>query len=464
MSFWSRMRHWLARVKPKGGTNGTMGPLREFVYLDEVSVYSILASRMGGIAAEFTERKTATLNSEIRGSLSAAMVGIGTKLDSKLGANHVEGSQVLRKAVIQTSFKELYDIESESLVLASHESESPPTIRGMADIEGRLRRAAPNDGWLVERGAIRRGGVMEVSVELDADTIFRMVSIISTFKELMENNESLFGNVDVAQIAEMGSIARVLEGLLVGLVPIRGRVVDYQAATVAGREVLIHRSLLEQVPHGERPETCPIFVVGVTERELFWKDIRRLLFAGARYTIFGRIGKDGLADAWHPIKIADVLSGLTPGFDEMVGQFSAKAEQAFNAGYKSAAVPSRSRDELGNVAVRAYANMLMQHHGCTVNSEVMEDSTRGITLQEGWSDSVDGRRTVFGEVTRRIEGALGVETPGETVYQLRQAAMNRARTAREGASEGSLEQEWPSATKPAASERFVDTEVIAIYW
>ena len=462
MSFWSRMRHRLAGLKPRGATNITMGPLREFVYLDEVSVYSILASRMGGIAAEFTERKTATLNSEIRGSLSAGIGGIGTKLDSKLGANHVEGSQVLRKAVIQTSFKELYDIECESLVLTSHESESPPTIRGMADLEARLRRAAPNDGWLVDHGAIRRGGVMEVSVELDADTIFRMVSIISTFKELMENNETLFGNVDVAQIAEMGSIARVLEGLLVGLVPIRGRVVDYQAAAVAGREVLIHRSLLEQMPHGEQPETYPVFVVGVTERELFWKDIRRLLFAGARYTIFGRIGRDGLADAWHPIKIADVLSGLAPGFDEMVGQFSAKAEQAFNAGYKSAAVPSRSHDELGNVAVRAYAKMLIQHHGCTVNSKVMEDSTRGVTLHEGWSDSVDGQRTVFGEVTRRVEGALGVETPRETVYQLRQAAMEKARAANEDASEGSLEHEWPSATKP--SERFVDTEVIAIYW
>ena len=464
MSFRSRMRAWLAALKPRGATNSTMGPLREFVYLDEVSIYSILASRMGGIAAEFTERKTATLNSEVRGSLSAGMGGIGTKLDSKLGANHVEGSQVLRKAVIQTSFKELYDIERESLVLRSHESDSPPRIRGTADLEARLGRATQNDGWLVDRGAVRRGGVMEVSVELDADTFFRMVSMISTFKELMENNENLFGNVDVAQIAEMGSIARVLEALLVGLVPIRGRLVDYQAAVVAGCEVLIHRSLLEQVPRDEQPETYPVFVVGVTERELFWKDIRRLLFAGARYTIFGRIGKDGLADAWHPIKVADVLSGLTPGFDEMVREFSAKAEHALNPGYNVPSRLSRSRDELENVAVRAYAKMLIQHHGRTANSEVMEDATRNVTLQKGWSDSVDGRRTVFGEVTQRIEVTLGVRTPAEARYQLRQAAMKEARTASEDASGGSRERERPTATKPGASERFVDTEVIAIYW
>ena len=117
MSVVSRIRNWLRGAKPRRDPENSTGLLREFVYLDEVSVYSILASRKGGIAAEFTESQTASLNSDVGGSLSVGFDATKAKLDSKLQASHVQGSQVLRKAIIQTSFKELYDIEQASLAL-----------------------------------------------------------------------------------------------------------------------------------------------------------------------------------------------------------------------------------------------------------------------------------------------------------------------------------------------------------
>ena len=69
---------------------------------------------------------------------------------------------------------------------------------------------------------------------------------------------------------------------------------------------------LEQMPDGARIKTCSAFVVGVTQRDLFWKDIRQVLFSGARYTVFCRLGMSGLADKWHPVKVADVLAGIAP--------------------------------------------------------------------------------------------------------------------------------------------------------
>ena len=60
-------------------------------------------------------------------------------------------------------------------------------------------------------------------MELESDPIFRMATIITTFFELMEDNEELFGNAISAQLPEIRSVARLLESLLAGLVPIRGR-------------------------------------------------------------------------------------------------------------------------------------------------------------------------------------------------------------------------------------------------
>ena len=75
-------------------------PLREFVYLDEVSVYSLLASRKHGIATQFTESQTASLNSELGSSLNIGFAGLGSKLDGKTQSSQSQASQVIRKATV----------------------------------------------------------------------------------------------------------------------------------------------------------------------------------------------------------------------------------------------------------------------------------------------------------------------------------------------------------------------------
>ena len=118
MSIASRFRGWLHRITRQHTSVNSHGPLREFVYLDEVSVYSILASRKDGIATEFTESQTASLNSEVGSSIGVGFGASKANLNAKMHAGHTQGSQVLRKAIIQTSFKELYDIERDALGLS----------------------------------------------------------------------------------------------------------------------------------------------------------------------------------------------------------------------------------------------------------------------------------------------------------------------------------------------------------
>ena len=288
MSLASWVKDWLRRTARRPVTSSSDGLLREFVYLDEVSVYSILASRKGAIPTEFTENQTASLHRDVGSSIGIGTGFINTRLDSKLHASELRGSQVLRKSIIQASFKELYEIEQTALALSPLGGNCVPTVHAIPDLESRLGRE-PKDPWLVDPQTIRRGDLMELQVELEADPIFRMTSIITTLRELMEDNEHLFGNEIAAKLPEMRSLARVLDGLLVGLVPIRGRLVDYRWTNIASRDVLVHQLLLDQLSPDTSLTVYPAFVVGVAQHDLFWKDIRRVLFSQAQYTVFCRI-------------------------------------------------------------------------------------------------------------------------------------------------------------------------------
>ncbi len=463
MSIASRLRDWLRRLKRQQVPGNSTGLLREFVYLDEVSVYSVLASRKGGIVTEFTESQTASLNSDVGGSLSVGFGGTKAKLDSEMRAGHVQSSQVLRKAIIQTSFKELYDIERASLALSPPDADCMPTVDAVADLEERLDPPA-KDGWLVDPSTIRRGELLEVEVELEADPIFRMASVITTLQELMEDNENLLGNAITAQLPQIRSMAQVLEVLLVGLVPIRGRLVDYKWTTIGGRDVLIHRLLLEQISPGTRPKANPAFVVGVAQRDLFWKDIRRVLFSQAQYTVFCRLAIGGMSERWHPVKVADVLRGIVPQFDELIREFSKTTRRAMTAAVGAPPTSVGQGAHSGAGLISAYVELLVKHHDGTLEPDVIDDVIQSISLAHDWLSSVDGRRPVFAEATQRVDKALGLETSSEDAYHLRDAAMRNAGLPGTLASQASNGSVHDAAPVPSSHERFLDAKIIAIYW
>ena len=468
MSIASRLLNWLRRRKSRRPSEDSYSERREFVYLDEVSVLSILASRTGGIATEFTERQSTSLNSEVKSSLGVGLGGTKANLGAKMQAGQVEASQVLRKAIIQTNFKELYDIERSALALrpASPDLPTVDSTRGLGSLLGSSKAT----GLLIDPSTLHRGDLLEVEVELEADPIFRMSTIITTFFEMMEDNEELFENQITAQLPEIRSVARLLESLLGGLVPIRGRLVDYGWLQICGRDVLVNQSLLRQIPTDERPKAYPAFLVGVAQSDLFWKDIRRLLFSQARYTVFCRLATSGLTDRWSPVKMADVFSGITSDFDEMIRGFGNELMSGFNKGMRSATtgttadVPSTMLNQdaqRGELLLKSYAESLAGYHKRNIEPAVMEALTREGSHAANWLDSVDGYRPIFAEVTKRVDDSLGVETPSDVAYQLRVQALGRSSL------EVTLELDGSAVggNHPGPRcERFLDSEIIAIYW
>ena len=68
MTLRQRYRNWVVRRRWRKAGRNEDEPLREFVYLDDVSVYSLVASQVGMIVTELTETQATSLQSDISGS------------------------------------------------------------------------------------------------------------------------------------------------------------------------------------------------------------------------------------------------------------------------------------------------------------------------------------------------------------------------------------------------------------
>lgn len=463
MKITSWVRDWLRRPKRHLVKAISEGPLREFVYLDEVSVYSILASRRGAIPTEITENQTTSLHNDAGSSFGVGTGFINASFDSKLHASELRGSQVLHKSIIQTSFKELYEIEKPALALASLSGCSVPDIHAVSDLERRLD-LEPKGPWLIDPCTIRRGELLEMEVELETDPIFHMTSIITTLQELMENNEHLFGNEIAANLPEMRSLARVLDSLLAGLVPIRGHLVDYGWANIGSRDVLVHKMLLDQLSPDSSLTVNPAFVVGVAQHDLFWKDIRQVLFSKAQYTVFCRISVSGLSNRWRPVKIAGVLEGIAPQFDEMIKEFSEKANEAIHRAGVIQHPPIKHSEKSWKGLMKEYAQLILVHYGRSLDSGVIDSMIYTISPEPDWLNSVDGRRSVFAKMTQCLDESLDIQICGELVYRARNTVMQNAGATNCLVHKTPHEDGNHSSSTPRIHEKFLDTEIIAIYW
>ena len=82
------------------------------------------------------------------------------------------------------------------------------------------------------------------------------------------------------------AVSNVLQQMLIGLIPVKCRAVDYRVVRTNGKSLIVHRRILDQIPSQQLPKYEELYVTGVTEETLFWKDVRRVLFSGSQYRFF----------------------------------------------------------------------------------------------------------------------------------------------------------------------------------
>lgn len=292
------------------------------------------------------------MNSNVEGSLSGGLGVVKSDVKSRIQADHTQSTQVLRKAIVQTSFKELRDLEHVRLKLTTP-STPTPRLQGLDDLKARLEVLVA-EGWVVDPTHLRRGDLVEADVHLEADPIFRVNTIISTVREIIQENVQLFGVESASQLGDMRAIGRLLDSLLAGLVPLRGTLADYGSVTLAGKWYLARREVIEQVAG----DHCGVAVlVGVAQRNLFWKDIRRILFSQGRYTIFCRLVDGDVKENWRPVQAMDLLSDLHPMFDDFLGGLGEGALVAMETAIDASQQRARSRRLTKRLSPRSWTCM-----------------------------------------------------------------------------------------------------------
>jgi hypothetical protein len=457
MRFLTRLRRWLRR---KGRERRGNAVLREFVYLDEVSVYSLLASRSGPVATEFTNVESESLRGESASGFTLNAGAAKGELRSRLERAQTLGSQVVRKASAQARFKQLLDDEQDEMLLRAEPRTARPRIRGAAD-KAEIGQAGKHRDWVLDATELRRGSLLELEVELAAEEIYGVSQTMSSLLNILQDDPQAFGLGDEGGVWIGTLMTRILDALLVGLVPIRARVVSHESVRQGELELVVHRELLEQLDESLLANLSPrpVYVVGVTEIGLFWKDVRRILFSSNTYLMLSRLGKPGLQIDWTPIKLVDVVRDVMPAIAEQLDSTGRGLLAAMRDSQGQQA--QRSRADQMNRALALFAQDLSAASPVGVTVEELSDAGLLLDVNTPFVDTPEGRRTPFARVAEWLTERDGQPIDRERAAVARGTAMVEALYVEDSSLDSGSTEGPPEINLDGPC---LDSEIIAVYW
>lgn len=449
-------KNWNARRKTLKATEAKQRhlPLREFLYLDAVSVHSLLVSQNATIPDEVTQAISRSDEAEINGKAGAKvgndLVGSGSvESSARYQTSNSNSTQSSRKAIIQTLFKELRELPLDFKL--ERAGSTPAPLSSLEHIE------APGQQGVESADAFSRGTLVEVEVTLAVDPVFKLGTMMTEWTAMADDIPHMFGEGDrLTFLHNSQPIMKVLDRFLAGLIPIRATATDHVVATVGANDYIVRRSVLGSL----NVKTRPLQIVGVTEHIGYWRDIRRVLFSNARVTMLCRVARDGLQTTWTPVKLADLFSEVAPDFVDQVNAVRMPTAQTARA-----AQPAQGQNH-------AMVTALMEYKAALTPTDAQWPAGADAELQavvllaaSGATDAA-AQRVAFDEVRDFVTTTLDIVPPSADADQ---AVRAHART-----SAGlSLFPSAPLVPTVAGNsdgsplrdeERMLDTEVIAIYW
>lgn len=452
----NRWQRWRQQRRWKRAARKHPDPLREFVYMDDVSVYSLVASQVGLIVTELTETQATSLQSEVSAGVGATMPFAKAEAGSKVQAGENHSSQVLRKAIIQTTFKQLHEAASGSGTLGVRviDTATVPRVQAVEDIR-RLAGAEQGSSWVFRPEDLCRGDLVEMDVELEAEPIYQASAVISGMLDIVQDDPTAFGLQDLGEMGQLRLVSRMLDKVLAGLVPVRGRCLHYVAMEVDGQDWLVHQKLASQLT-GEAT-VRPVFIVGVAQQALFWKDVRRVLFSRSNYRVLARLSAGAIQKSWTPVKLVDVIGGVIPDFAATMDTMNRTVLSAM-----STAVAARSTDPRAmqvNAAKRTYASLLAARCGIDVSDNDLGAAGLLDTPSVSADVTVLDWRELLAPIAAYVQERSQTPIDRETAADYRVAAISSA-----GLLEHSVSSASPAPEAEPPGDRFLDSEIVAVYW
>lgn len=425
--------------------------LREFVYLDEVSLRSLLSSQTGEVTDTRSEQLVEGSQINLDSSVGFKAPGF-SKADfgSRYQTSNSSTLQTSRKATVQSWFGELHRIESLRLVEPGHSRAAAADEAELLAIEDKSALIATND--------LQRGALVEFKVRLRADPIFHLGTMVTEFAGIAEETPEMFGESGaLQQLATFMPINRVLQRFLAGLIPIRCEALEHVVAEISGVEYVVRKDSVAGLALAARP----LEIVGVTEHLAYWKDLRRVLFSDAEFTILGRVARTGLQDVWTAIKLGDLFRVIAPDFDEQIATASKIPFGSAGGG------TSVNINELAlRHALYVYRDRFLGSCGTTLSAD--QDSRLTVEIEQllPRASSTTGQRSAFQVIHDILTSYTGstVDPTDDSLMrgQARDVSGLSLFPAMSSATvtigdDGPVEGQAPPA-------RLLDVEVVAIYW
>lgn len=275
----TRIQRWLAKNQ--------FDDLREFVYLDEISVRSLLASiGEGGIVSETIdeERRRRRSGSSTGGSATAGPASLNASVSGE--REHQETKIETRNYdLIQSKFTRLYksDLVEKKLSLAQ-------IPRDDESAEELFQELAVSD--------LKRGDVVELRVDISANLLFRLYRTIDYFAEAFEDQ------ID----SETEEMLEFIGSSLSNRIPVVGKAVDYKVVDDEKDGKTIKRS--DDLSSDEEENAKDLQIVTLLNLDSLWVDPIQTLFNNDRFVIYCRV-EDTDIDRWYPLKVTRAVNSLS---------------------------------------------------------------------------------------------------------------------------------------------------------
>jgi hypothetical protein len=275
--------------------------LKEFVYLDEAALISLLSSTTGGITQQQTTSQKQRISSSITGSLGP--------IGASVGGEEVQSTETVQKYVIQSNFKELYEIRKKNLAISDH-AELQPNVDAIAvedtDFEFLQQEYSP------ETQTISRGRLIEVDATLRSSEIYEYFQVFDAFEDIVESfsTEEEFQQQlreEGVSTDEIAMILDLMDILMAGLVPIECKFSNY-AVCGDNNNVIVNKEWAS----GRDVESEDLYLSGFIDEENLWQEPSRVLFSENEFTVYARLDSPSPGKDWSPLKLVDILNSVFP--------------------------------------------------------------------------------------------------------------------------------------------------------
>lgn len=300
---------WVKQLRSGKENDDESKPLREFIYLDETSVVSLLASLEGEITESLITRSESVDRDLRKGKKGLAYNELGYSRTNESESIERSGSETIQRSVIQSRFDELHESRQDQLLLPSEDGV------GLVDIE--------------------RSEIIKFNGYVIVSEAYRVYKILEYLSETFEDIEKFGESVEDVSQEELEALSGFLSSLFGDQVPVRIEAANYRIV----EDCIQHIQDLDSADEGE-----PLSIVGYLNRGSLWDDPLTVFSEDTEFTIYGRVVATD-AD-WSPLRLTRVLEQHFPD----------QARQV-NRALKNALLNLENIDEPSNISIDVEKNL-----------------------------------------------------------------------------------------------------------